>query len=155
VRKDASAWMLPRRIRVPRRPAWAGNSGEAAGAGGMVLQRAYWLEAEQPNALPKSPLGIAINYVQNNWEALSQYASSGYLAIDNNVAEQQMKKIATGRNYAQSPIMQSPTPSHARQCCQDAAGLRIIPSILGGSRRRPGATEKRHWRVIPSSILGY
>jgi transposase len=56
-----------------------------------------WLEAEQPNALPKSPLGIAINYVQNNWEALSRYASSGYLAIDNNVAEQQMKKIATGR----------------------------------------------------------
>jgi hypothetical protein len=38
-----------------------------------------------------------INYVQNNWGALSRYASSGYLAIDNNVAEQQMKKIATGR----------------------------------------------------------
>jgi transposase len=56
-----------------------------------------WLEAEQPNALPKSPLGIAINYVQNNREALSRYASSSYLAIDNNVAEQQMKKIATGR----------------------------------------------------------
>ena len=54
-----------------------------------VLDRfRVWLEAEQPNALPKSPLGAAINYVQNNWEALSRYVSSGYLAIDNNVAEQ-------------------------------------------------------------------
>jgi transposase len=56
-----------------------------------------WLEAEQPNVLPKSPLGSAIGYVQNNWEALKRYTSSGYLSIDNNVSEQQMKKIATGR----------------------------------------------------------
>jgi hypothetical protein len=33
----------------------------------------------------------------DNWEALCRYASSGYLAIDNNVAEQQMKKIANDR----------------------------------------------------------
>jgi hypothetical protein len=32
--------------------------------------------------MPKSRLGIAINYVQNNWEALSRYAISVYLAID-------------------------------------------------------------------------
>jgi transposase len=63
-----------------------------------VLERFQeWLAAEQPSALPKSPLGIAINYVQNNWAALVRYACSGYLSIDNNVAEQQMKKIATGR----------------------------------------------------------
>jgi len=47
--------------------------------------------------LPKSPIGGAIGYVQNHWEALIRYASSGYLAIDNNVAEQHMKTIATGR----------------------------------------------------------
>ena len=47
--------------------------------------------------LPKSPIGGAIGYVQNHWEALIRYASSGYLAIDNNVSEQHMKTIATGR----------------------------------------------------------
>ena len=47
--------------------------------------------------LPKSPLGGAIGYVQNHWEALQRYTSSGYLSIDNNVAEQHMKTIATGR----------------------------------------------------------
>jgi transposase len=56
-----------------------------------------WLEAQKPDVLPKSPLGGAIGYVQNQWEALKRYTSSGYLSIDNNVAERQMKIIATGR----------------------------------------------------------
>lgn len=56
-----------------------------------------WLEAQKQDALPKSPFGIALGYVQNNWEALIRYASSGYLAIDNNVAEQHMKTVAIGR----------------------------------------------------------
>jgi transposase len=58
---------------------------------------ATWLEAERPQVLPKSPLGAAIGYMQNNWGALKRYTSSGYLSIDNNVAEQHMKTIATGR----------------------------------------------------------
>jgi transposase len=56
-----------------------------------------WLEAERPQVLPKSPLGAAIGYMQNNWGALKRYTSSGYLSIDNNVAEQHMKTVATGR----------------------------------------------------------
>jgi transposase len=63
-----------------------------------VLERfREWLEAQKPDVLPKSPIRGAIGYVQNHWEALIRYASSGYLAIDNNVAEQHMKTIATGR----------------------------------------------------------
>ena len=34
---------------------------------------------------------------RTNWEALKRYTSSGYLSIDNNVSEQHMKTIATGR----------------------------------------------------------
>jgi transposase len=56
-----------------------------------------WLEAERPQVLPKSPLASAIGYVRNNAEALKRYLGSGYLSIDNNVAEQHMKTIATGR----------------------------------------------------------
>jgi transposase len=56
-----------------------------------------WLDAQKPDLLPKSPLGAAVGYMQNNWEALKRYTSSGYLSIDNNVAEQHMKTIATGR----------------------------------------------------------
>jgi len=56
-----------------------------------------WLEAERPNVLPKSPLGGALGYMRNNREALKRYTGSGYLSIDNNVSEQHMKTIATGR----------------------------------------------------------
>jgi transposase len=45
-----------------------------------------WLDAQKPDVLPKSPLGAAIGYVQNQWEALKRYTSSGYVSIDNNVA---------------------------------------------------------------------
>ena len=47
--------------------------------------------------LPKSPLGEAISYALNNWEALVRYAEAGFLAIDNNAAEREMKRIAIGR----------------------------------------------------------
>jgi transposase len=46
-----------------------------------------WLEAQRPEVLPKSPMGEAIGYALNNWEALRRYAEAGFLAIDNNAAE--------------------------------------------------------------------
>jgi hypothetical protein len=63
-----------------------------------VLKRfREWLEAQKPVVLRKSPISTDIGYVQNHLEAPIRYASSGYLAIGNNVAEQHMKTIATGR----------------------------------------------------------
>jgi transposase len=56
-----------------------------------------WLEAQRPEVLPKSPMGEAIGYAQNNWEALRRYTEAGFLAIDNNAAEREMKRIAIGR----------------------------------------------------------
>jgi transposase len=56
-----------------------------------------WLLAQRPEVLPKSPMGEAIGYALNNWEALRRYTEAGFLAIDNNVAEREMKKIAIGR----------------------------------------------------------
>jgi transposase len=57
----------------------------------------HWLKQEQTTALPKSPIGQAIGYALNHWEALTRYAHHGFLAIDNNWAEREMKKIALGR----------------------------------------------------------
>ena len=56
-----------------------------------------WLEQEHLVALPKSAFGKAVSYCLNNWEALTAYQIDGDLCIDNNQAEQQMKRIATGR----------------------------------------------------------
>jgi transposase len=56
-----------------------------------------WLEAQRRDVLPKSPMGEAIGYALNNWEALRRYTEAGFLAIDNNVSEREMKRVAIGR----------------------------------------------------------
>jgi transposase len=56
-----------------------------------------WLEALRPEVLPKSPIGEALGYALNNWAALVRYTEAGFLAIDNNAAEREMKRVALGR----------------------------------------------------------
>jgi hypothetical protein len=56
-----------------------------------------WLEAQRQEVLPKSPMGEAIGYALNNWAALVRYTEAGFLAIDNNAVEREMKRIAIGR----------------------------------------------------------
>jgi transposase len=56
-----------------------------------------WLEAQRLEVLPKSPMAEALGYALNNWTALVRYTEAGFLAIDNNVAEREMKRIAIGR----------------------------------------------------------
>jgi transposase len=48
-------------------------------------------------ALPKSPLGKAVSYVQNQWLALRRYTEDGRLSIDNNVSERTLRHQAIGR----------------------------------------------------------
>jgi transposase len=63
-----------------------------------ILDRFHaWLEQARGEVLPKSPMGEAIGYALNNWTALIRYTEAGFLAIDNNVAEREMKRIAIGR----------------------------------------------------------
>ena len=60
-----------------------------------------WLESLPATAggpvLPKSPMGQAITYALNQWEALAIYAGDGDLHIDNNPAERALRRIAVGR----------------------------------------------------------
>jgi transposase len=56
-----------------------------------------WLEEQRVLVLPKSPMAEALGYALNNWTALIRYTEAGFLSIDNNVAEREMKRIAIGR----------------------------------------------------------
>lgn len=47
--------------------------------------------------LPQSPLGDAVRYLTNQWAALQRFVEDGYLAIDNNRAENQLRVVALGR----------------------------------------------------------
>ncbi|HEY9775767.1 MAG TPA: IS66 family transposase [Planktothrix sp.] len=56
-----------------------------------------WLDLNSIIALPKSSFGKAINYCLNNWTELTNYLLDGDLRIDNNLAEQEMKRVAINR----------------------------------------------------------
>jgi len=60
-----------------------------------------WLESQQAHrggpVLPKSPMGQAITYALNQWNALCVYATDGDLAIDNNASENALRRVALGR----------------------------------------------------------
>lgn len=63
----------------------------------VLAQFRAWLDEQRPRVLPKSPIGEATSYALGNWDALVRYTTAGFLAIDNNVAEREMKRVAIGR----------------------------------------------------------
>jgi transposase len=56
-----------------------------------------WLESERPKVLPKSPIGEAISYALNHWQALIRPLEAGFLEIDNGESERALKPVAIGR----------------------------------------------------------
>lgn len=67
----------------------------------ILVTFAAWLDSQMTQSenpvLPKSPMGQAIAYARNNWDALGRYTSDGDLAIDNNAAERALRAVVTGR----------------------------------------------------------
>ncbi len=67
----------------------------------ILVQFRTWLLGLQPasggNVLPKSPMGEAVTYALNQWAALCVYLLDGELAIDNNLSENALRRIAVGR----------------------------------------------------------
>jgi len=63
----------------------------------ILNQFHQWLEDQRREVLPKSPMAEALGYALNNWTALVRYTEAGFLAIDNNAAEREMKRVAVGR----------------------------------------------------------
>lgn len=63
----------------------------------VLDQMRPWLQAIKKQVLPKSPLGKAVGYVLNQWDALNRYLEDGRLAIDNNLVERQIRGVALGR----------------------------------------------------------
>jgi transposase len=63
----------------------------------ILEQFRAWIDQAYPQVLPKSPMAEALGYARNQWTALVRYTEAGFLAIDNNAAEREMKRIAIGR----------------------------------------------------------
>ena len=61
------------------------------------LLAAWDPKCDPPVVLPKSPLGSAVTYATNQWQALCRYADDGRLDIDNNRSERMLRHVAIGR----------------------------------------------------------
>jgi hypothetical protein len=52
---------------------------------------------DQSQILPRSDFAGVVGYIHGNWAALTSYASTGFVPIDNNAIERLMKQVALGR----------------------------------------------------------
>lgn len=66
-----------------------------------------WLQQTRLRTAPNSATIKAIDYSLKRWAALTRYAETGDLPIDNNPIENSIRPIALGKNYAQTDIMLS------------------------------------------------
>ena len=56
-----------------------------------------WLQSQSKRAAPKTPLGKAVKYCQNQWRKLTAFLLDGRLEIDNNRSERSIKPFVIGR----------------------------------------------------------
>lgn len=56
-----------------------------------------WLTAMLSKLSKKSELAVAIRYALSRWVAMTRYADSGQIEIDNNAAERSLRAVALGR----------------------------------------------------------
>jgi hypothetical protein len=60
----------------------------------------YWLDEQAVYVVPKSPIGQAFTYAQNQWPYLYAVLKDGRLELDNNLIENKIRPLALGRkNY--------------------------------------------------------
>ena len=60
----------------------------------------YWVDEECVRVTPKSPMGKAMTYTQNQWKNLMRVFEDGRLLLDNNQIENKVRPLALGRkNY--------------------------------------------------------
>jgi hypothetical protein len=58
------------------------------------------LDEYKNQVLPKSPIGKAVTYSLNQWDALNRYVDDPMLDIDNNLSERTLRMVVIGRkNY--------------------------------------------------------
>lgn len=63
----------------------------------VLQEMKTWLEQQKPLFPPKGPMGKAISYALNNWQALTRFLDDVNIPVDNNASERALRVIALGR----------------------------------------------------------
>jgi transposase len=69
-------------------------------AGPIRARMRTWLDAHRERHPPKSPIGAAIRYADNQWKQLGVFLTDTRVPLDNNGSERALRRVALGRkNY--------------------------------------------------------
>jgi transposase len=69
-------------------------------AGPIRSRMRVWLDAHRERHPPKSPIGAAIRYADNQWKQLGVFLADARVPLDNNGSERALRRVALGRkNY--------------------------------------------------------
>lgn len=63
----------------------------------LMIELRKWLDQHLGRARPKSPLGKAVTYLDNQWRELQVYLGDGRLQVDNNLVENKARPVGIGR----------------------------------------------------------
>jgi transposase len=79
-------------VRTPAHKRWRQEKSKP-----VLEQLEVWLTKQAPQHPPKGPLGVAIGYVQGQWDALCRFVEDERLPLDNNRSERALRTAAVGR----------------------------------------------------------
>ena len=116
--------------------------------------------------LPKSRLGEAVRYLQNQWDALTVFLGDGGVPIDNNEVEQLMKQVATGRKnwlfigsveagYRASILLTIVSTAHRHQLDVWQYVKDVLDRLLAGERDLVSLQADRWAQAHPEAIRQY
>lgn len=96
-----------------------------------------WLDDNLLHTTSKNKLGVALGYLASNWSKLVRYTEAGYLPIDNNAAEGDIRHFAVGRKN----WMFSDTPAGAHSSA-------IIYSLMQTAMANGKEPYFKFWRNV-------
>ena len=121
-----------------------------------------WLEKQAPKIAPKSKLGEAIRYMQNQWVYLERYLDSGLVDIDNNASEQAIKPFVMGRKgwlfsdtvagAKSSAILYSLVETAKQNGHEPYAWLRHVLTVLPSMPKGSDVTDLLPMNIQPESL---
>jgi hypothetical protein len=95
------------------------------------------VEAARDASLPSSALGKAASYTLSLWRKLTRFLEYPELELSNNLAENSMRPVALGRNYAWATIMCSPLKREPDQLDRHQSRTAHNPTGFAGSQAAP------------------
>ncbi len=121
-----------------------------------------WLEKQASTVTPKSKLGEAIRYMQNQWSYLERYLESGLVDIDNNASERAIKPFVMGRKgwlfsdtvagARSSAILYSLVETAKMNGHEPYAWLRHVLTVLPSMQKEADVTELLPMNLEPQLL---